>query len=213
MRHYVIAAGHKPGIGARGNNHEEGALATRVANALVNELNTYKGVKARLDPHAHDYRESVEWIRKTRKPGERAIELHFDSARSSTATGALVAGTDMSKRWGSRLAAVLRAIVGGGHGYLDHSTVADWRGWGRLWFPYALDDAVLVELGFITNPNDIANYATPARRKKNVQRIAAVLAETPGKRSPLTRWIVRDTPRIIRRLKQLRRKLRKGKQV
>lgn len=174
---YFLAAGHVPGAGARGHGLEEGLAAGTFTTLLARQLRA-QGVDVVNVPDALDLRDTVTWINARARPGDRAIELHFNAAGSDKARGCMVAyGSAGSIPWAR---AILRGLNNAGvptwsRGLYPHTEVASWRGWSRLWFPYATG-GVLVELAFLTNAADAALFKDPTDRAKIAATLAAELA-------------------------------------
>lgn len=174
---YFLAAGHVPGGGARGHGLEEGQAAVTFTTLLARQLKA-NGVDVVTVPDVLDLADTVAWVNVRRRPGDRAIELHFNAAASEKARGCMVA-------YGSAAAipyakAVLRGLNRAGvptwsRGLYPHEEVASWRGWSRLWFPYATGGC-LVELAFVTNADDAALFNDAAARAKIAAMLAAELA-------------------------------------
>jgi len=204
-----VAAGHVPGGGARGQGLEEGAVAVQVTGELVAELRR-RGATAIHVPDELDLKPTIAFIDDRFRAGDRALELHLNAAASATAHGALVAYSDRSKGWGQQLVAALTAagIKAWGKGAFHETEIALMRGWSHLGFPHQLPDAVLLELGFITNPADAEFFKQPAKRRQLVTAIAAVLAPAPP-RPKLYRYTIRAPRATVEAVKRFLRQ-RKG---
>src|SRR5262249_11416455 len=119
---YYIAAGHVPGAGARGQGLEEGKVAVQVADALVATLNAFSPGFAVLVPDNLDLGPSIKWVNAHAVAGDRALELHLNSA-SAAAHGCLVATTRSSRKWAGPLIGGLTqaGIVPWGAGVFDEA--------------------------------------------------------------------------------------------
>src|SRR5262245_19943158 len=174
---YYVAAGHVPGARARGQGLEEGKVAVQVANDLVTTLNSLRPGLAVQVPNDLDLGPSIRWVNKHAAAGDRALELHLNSA-GAAAHGCLVATTKSSRKWAAPLIGGLTqvGIVPWGKGVFDETEIAHMRRWKHLgWCNDIRVSSALLEMGFITNKSDASHFSSPARRKALVGELAAAL--------------------------------------
>src|SRR5262249_39323412 len=162
-----VAAGHVPGAGANGQGLEEGKVAVQVADALVATLNALRPGLAVLVPDNLDLKPSIGWVNTRAAAGDRALELHLNSAGAG-AHGCLVATTKSSRKWAAPLIGGLTraGIVPWGAGVFDETEIAHMRGWHHLgWCNDIKASSALLEMGFITNKSDAAHFSSVPKRK------------------------------------------------
>lgn len=209
MRWY-LAAGHVPGVGARAGGFEEGAQAVLVTRALARELRR-RGAKVTVVPHRLDLGDTIEWVNRRSRSGDRTLELHFNAAGDTQARGAMLAVTNTSREWAPAiLAGLRRAGMPTWSGGVYHETeVAGWRGWSHLGFPHQTrPSAVLVELGFVTNDDDRAFWQDAERRREACEQMARALVPKRHRRrrkgvlpgpSPKPKWFWKALQVFLRR--------------
>lgn len=134
-------------------------------------------------PDNLDLKPTIAYINSRWRTGDRAVELHMNSAASVKAHGCLVAYTHKSQAWGRKLVPALQGIGidAWGKGVFDEVEIAHMRGWHHLGFPHQIADAVLLEMGFISSPADATHFKGSA-----LDQLAGALADALAGTVPAT---------------------------
>lgn len=157
-----ISAGHTQ----KGKNYDSGAVGVdglREADLnvdfrnLVVSLVRAKGVKVITDDDTESLGEYLKRIRTG--AGSVVLDFHFDASVKNTATGTTaIVGVDadrLDKAFAQELVNVTAATLGiRNRGVITEAQSAR----GRLGLMREQGTVALLEIGFITNPNDIAAY-------------------------------------------------------
>lgn len=177
------ARGHKnQDSGAVGiNGRWEADEAVKVKNRVIAILES-KGYNVITDNPTESLREYLARI----KPGPASVvvEFHFDAAANPKATGCSVLVGDDSSKNSQNMARELSETIskalgiklrdgGDGDGILFEKDSHR----GRLGLMREAGTVALVEVCFITNPDDMAAYDKPAKFEAMCQGIAAVLGK------------------------------------
>lgn len=156
-----VSAGHnpkgiKPDPGAVGNGVREADLTVEFRNLVINELNK-KGAKFMSDRDDERLGEYLERIKTGN--GSVVLEFHFDAVESSKATGTTCVigvdadrldkafATDLVNRTATTLGIRNRGVI---------SEADSHR--GRLGLMRESGIVALLEIGFISNPEDLKAY-------------------------------------------------------
>jgi hypothetical protein len=176
-----VAAGHVPGAGASGQGLEEGQVAVEVTARLVAQLKR-RGASCVHVPDDLDLGPTIAYINSNWRTGDRALELHMNSATSISAHGCLIATSHTSQAWARKLVPALHriGIDAWNKGVFDEAEIAHMRGWHHLGFPHQIADAALLEMGFISSPEDAAHFEG-ARLDELAGALADALAGTVPK--------------------------------
>lgn len=175
MAHILIDSGHANGTGARGNGQEEHNLCVKVANHLATALRS-KGHKVTgLDfptmSNAGDLNATITAANKLENVS-LGISLHMDAAANSTARGGHVCYISSSgKVAAEKIAAKLcEYIPGRAQKTVKRTNLAVLKRTKWRW--------VLIELGFITNAQDIKKLMDdPATKENELQPLIKALVD------------------------------------
>lgn len=179
-RAIFISAGHSNNPardrGASGNGYIEGELTVELRALICEELDLL-GLKYTLDDNDSVLRDTINFFKKLTTPDCILLDIHWNAFHKSTATGTetLVPKDYSDFEW--KLGESLSEAV--------HSTLkVPKRGWqgvkteldshhGNLGWMRLVGENVLMEICFITNPNDMKSYQD--NKKRLAQAIACVL--------------------------------------
>lgn len=164
MQHVIIDIGHANGTGARGNGYEEHALCAIVGRKLKKRLIKH-GVKVTLlDFPALTNKEDLNRTIKAANAAKRVtfgISLHMDAADSKKAHGGHVCFVSQKGReLAERITAHLVEVMPGRSVLVQKRTNLAMLNQTRS--PWAL-----IELGFITSPDDIKRLVDDPDTEKN----------------------------------------------
>ena len=175
-----ISAGHNNQKGTK--NYDPGAVGKIVGvqiieadltqdfeNLVLAEI-TRKGFKYITDKSEESLGEYLKKIQTG--SGSVVLEFHFDAAASSSATGTTaIVGSDadrLDKAFAKEIVDATSNILGiKNRGVISEGSSAR----GRLGLMREQGVVSLLELAFISNPNDISNY------HKNKQKLASAIAD------------------------------------
>ena len=153
-----VSAGHDHrDPGAVGNGHTEADIVLAFRDAVCDELDA-KGIKYQRDGQKGQnlpLRKAVQLA----SQHDVAVEFHCNAFHAPTATGVETLSADSDKPLGEAICEAISDTLGianrgaKGEGSGQHSRLAFVSGGG----------GVIVELFFISNPNDIAAYYTHKR--------------------------------------------------
>jgi len=179
MRKIFISAGHsnKAGRdrGASGNGYIEGELSVEFRNKLVDELKQL-GINPIVDGDNSILAETINKFKSLTSPDSIVLDIHWNAA-SAAATGVetLVPGEPSSfeRKLAESLSSTVSSILGipmrGIKGVKTELESHHGRlGWMRL-----TGENVLLEVCFISNPNDMKKYET--NKTILIKQIAKVL--------------------------------------
>lgn len=162
MRKIFISAGHSPKKpGAAGNGYREELLAIELRDLIVKEL-TNIGVTATIDSNQNALAESIIFFKKLLAIDSIALDIHWNAAANPAATGTetLVPGTYSSFEYSlaAQLSEDVSTTLGirkrGANGVKTELESHHGRlGWMRL-----TGENILMEVCFITNPQDMKQY-------------------------------------------------------
>ena len=166
--------GHKnydPGAVARTTSTQiiEADLTQDFENLVLAEI-TKKGFKYITDNPEESLSEYLKRIQTGN--GSIVLEFHFDAAASSSATGTtVIVGSDadrLDKAFAKELVDITSSTLGiKNRGVISEGDSAR----GRLGLMRKEGIVSLLELAFISNPNDISNY------HKNKQKLSSAIAD------------------------------------
>lgn len=169
-----ISAGHNPnGIkkdsGAVANGYHEANLTVEFRNLVVKQLQK-KGVKYIVDQEDETLATYLERIQTG--SGSVVLEFHFDAAANATATGTTgVIGND-ADRLDVAFAKELIDAAATTFGIKNRGVIKENQTHrGKLGLMREKGIVALVELGFITNKNDLKQYHS------NKERLAIIYAD------------------------------------
>ena len=168
MRKIFISAGHSntkgKDRGAIGNGYIEGDLTVEFRNLLVSELKKL-GVKAIVDKDDSISSQTLNFFRNLTTNTCIVLDIHWNAANASaTGTETLIPSqnTDFERRLAAKLSEVvanrLKIPLRGRHaGFSGVKTEAESHH-GRLGWMRLTGENVLMEICFISNPNDMRSY-------------------------------------------------------
>jgi N-acetylmuramoyl-L-alanine amidase len=168
MRKIFISAGHSNRSGrdrgASGNGFIEGDLTVEFRNLLVSELKKL-GVKAIVDKDDSISSQTLNFFRNLTTNTCIVLDIHWNAANATaTGTETLIPSqnTDFERRLAAKLSEVvanrLKIPLRGRHaGFSGVKTEAESHH-GRLGWMRLTGENVLMEICFISNPNDMRSY-------------------------------------------------------
>ena len=178
MKTIFISAGHsnqigKQDCGAIGNGYIEGELAVEFRTLLVNALKR-KGAKTGIDPDNSVLKQTLNYFWNLTTENSICVDIHWNAA-SPSATGTEVfipnnhslTELNLAKDIALTIASKLKIVARGNKGVkLESESQHKSLGFMRL-----KGENVLIEMCFITNPNDMASY------QANKVQLAELLAD------------------------------------
>lgn len=157
---YVIAGHHDNDPGASGNGLREADLTKELRGLITERIIALRpDIEVRNDNDGDTLRQVIAKIRPKIKSTDILLDIHFDSFTNPKSTGSTAiisknAGVK-SKELAKDLVAITSTIVGINNRGVKDETTTSVGGLGILNMRGA---AVLLEVGFISNPGDMENY-------------------------------------------------------
>ena len=183
MRKVFISAGHsnKRGRdrGASGNGYVEGDLTVEYRNLLTAELNKL-GIKPTVDSNNSVLAETIRFFKNLTTITCIVIDIHWNAAADPSATGTetLIPAKNtefertLAKAMSDDVAKILGIPLRGNHAGLRGVKTELNSHHGRLGWMRLTGENILLEINFISNPNDIQKY------QANKHLLAATHART-----------------------------------
>lgn len=192
MRKIFISAGHsnKPGRdrGASGNGFIEGNLTVELRNLIVSELKKL-GVNAIVDKDDSILSETVNFFRNLTTNTCIVLDIHWNAGpATATGTETLIPSenTEFERRLAARLSQAvwnrLSIPMRGRHAGIQGVKTEAESHHGRLGWMRLTGENVLMEVCFISNPNDMLSYQN--NKVKLAEDIAKVLFEFASGQTP-----------------------------
>jgi N-acetylmuramoyl-L-alanine amidase len=193
MRKIFISAGHsnKSGQdrGASGNGFIEGELAVELRNLIASELKKL-GINPIMDKDNSILSESLTFFKNLTTNTCIVLDIHWNAAATATGTETLIPAQNteferslagrLSQSVSNRLGIPMRGRHAGVQGVKSEADSHHGRlGWMRL-----TGENVLMEVCFISNPNDMKSYQ--ANKLKLAEDIAKVLYEFASGKNVVT---------------------------
>lgn len=156
-----ISAGHNPrGIkvdpGAIGNGFKEADLNVEIRNLVITQLKS-KGIKVISD---NDDERLADYLKRIKTGnGSVVLEFHFDAAASPSATGTTALYGNDADRLDIAFATELAATTSRILGIKNRGAISEAQSHrGSLGLMRKEGIVALLEIGFISNPNDLKQY-------------------------------------------------------
>lgn len=169
MACFVSAGHHLKDPGAVANGLQENKLTIRVRDRVVSILKG-RGIKVITD----DDNETLAQYLTRIKPGDGSVvvEFHFDAAANPTATGASAFYADNANQNSKDFAHDLAEDTAQTLNIRNRGALSEAQSHrGRLGLVHEQGIAALLEVGFITNPNDIEAF------NENFEQLCTKLAD------------------------------------
>ena len=177
MKTIFISAGHsnhpKNDRGAVGNGYIEGELAVEFRTLLVNALKR-KGAKTGIDPDNSVLKQTLNYFWNLTTENSICVDIHWNAATpSATGTEVFIPNNhsltelNLAKDIALTIASKLKIVARGNKGVkLESESQHKSLGFMRL-----KGENILIEMCFISNPNDMASY------QANKVQLAELLAD------------------------------------
>lgn len=162
MVRIFLSAGHgagDPGAVAGGTTEDEELTKTR--DAAVKEMRS-RGLDVLWVPDTLDLKPTINWINDHSRRGDVALEIHADAFSNTNVRGASIYYIDSNQQRRADAELVLQALLKAVPGLPNRGAKPDTAtGVGSLGFCRQIDiPSMLMELGFLTNPQDRALLQT-----------------------------------------------------
>lgn len=170
MACYVSAGHHLKDPGAVANGLQENKLTIRVRDRVVSILKGW-GLRVITDNDSETLAQYLARI----QPGEGSVvvEFHFDAAAKTTATGSSAFYADNASENSKSFAHDLAIDSSSALGIANRGALSESQSHrGRLGLVHEPGITALLEVGFISNPEDMAKFDT------NFEKLCQKIAET-----------------------------------
>lgn len=178
MKTIFISAGHsnligKQDCGAVGNGYIEGELAVEFRTLLVNALKR-KGAKTGIDPDNSVLKQTLNYFWNLTTENSICVDIHWNAATpSATGTEVFIPNNhsltelNLAREVALTIVSKLKIVARGNKGVkLESESQHKSLGFMRL-----KGENILIEMCFISNPNDMASY------QANKVQLAELLAD------------------------------------
>ena len=198
MRKVFISAGHSNtrgrDRGASGNGYVEGDLTVEYRNLLTAELNKL-GIKPIVDADNSILAETIRFFKNLTTSTCIVIDIHWNAAADPSATGTetLIPAQNtefertLAKAMSDDKARTLGIPLRGNHAGLRGVKTELNSHHGRLGWMRLTGENILLEMGFISNPNDMSKY------QANKHLLAATHARTISKFARHLERVIKST--------------------